>query len=206
VQQYIDKHPAIAILRGVLPNQVIEVAQTLYTHGLRVIEVPLNSERALFSIEQLAKVMPAECLVGAGTVTCVAQAQQVANSGGKVIISPHCDAEIIKYCCANKLMVVAGIATPTEAFTAYHAGARWLKLFPASTYGINHLNALRSVLPADAKIIAVGGINAANAQQWLASGANALGLGNSLYKAGDDIATVNHKITLLNAQLATTLP
>jgi len=205
VQQYIDQHPAIAILRGVLPNQVIEVAQTLNKHGLRVIEVPLNSEQALLSIEQLAQVMPADCLVGAGTVTSVAQAQQVANSGGKVIISPHCDAEIINYCCANKLTVVAGIATPTEAFTAYHAGARWLKLFPASTYGIDHLNALRSVLPADANIIAVGGINAANAQQWLAGGANALGLGNSLYQAGDDIAAVNHKITQLNAQLTARL-
>jgi 2-dehydro-3-deoxyphosphogalactonate aldolase len=202
---YINKHPVIAILRGISPESVIEVAQCLYQQGLRVIEVPLNSSNAIESIEKLVKHLPKDCLIGAGTVTNIEQIKQVANVGGKLIISPHCDVKLIELCHLLNLHVVTGVATPTEAFTAYQAGAKWLKLFPASTYGINHMKALKSVLPKDVEIIAVGGISEENSQQWLTSGASALGIGNSLYKKGDSLAIINKKMTLLNKMLKHTL-
>ena len=153
MKAFIEKHPAIAILRGITPSDVIEIAQCLYTHGIRVIEVPLNSPQALKSIAKLVDALPQDCLIGAGTVTNTQQVKQVKNAGGKLIISPHCDANLIKYCLSADLHAVAGIATPTEAFLAYQAGAKWLKLFPAQTYGYSHVKALTSVLPNDAHII-----------------------------------------------------
>ena len=185
MHSYINKHPVIAILRGISPDVVIEIAQCLYQEGLRVIEVPLNSPDALESIEKLVNNLPEDCLVGAGTVINIEQIKQVANVGGKLIISPHCDVKLIEQCHLLNLHVVTGIATPTEAFTAYQAGARWLKLFPAQTYGFSHINALKSVLPNDAHIISVGGVSQKNALQWISSGASALGIGNSLYQPKD---------------------
>lgn len=202
---YIKKHPVIAILRGILPDSIIEIAQCLYQHGLRVIEVPLNSTNAIESIEKLVKYLPADCLIGAGTVVSIEQIKQVANVGGQLIISPHCDIKLIEQCQLLNLHVVAGIATPTEAFTAYQAGVRWLKLFPASTYGLNHLKALKSVLPEDAEIIAVGGVTEENSQEWLTSGASALGIGNGLYKKDDSLGIVNKKMTSLNQALSRNL-
>ncbi len=201
MKEFIEKHPVIAILRGITPDDVIEIAQCLYTHGIRVIEVPLNSPQALKSIGQLVDALPQNCLIGAGTVTNTQQVKQVENAGGKLIISPHCDVNLIKYCLSANLHAVAGIATPTEAFAAYQTGARWLKLFPAQTYGYSHVKALTSVLPNDAHIIPVGGVSHNNALQWLSSGASALGLGNSLYQSNDTLEFLMSKVIKLNETL-----
>ncbi|MDO7084798.1 2-dehydro-3-deoxy-6-phosphogalactonate aldolase [Pseudocolwellia sp. AS88] len=201
MKQFIDKHPVVAILRGVLPSNAINIAQCLYDHGIRVIEVPLNSPQAITSIANIVGALPEDCLIGAGTVITLEQVKQVNNAGGKLIISPHCDIDIINYCLANNLDVIPGIATPTEAFLAYQAGARWLKLFPAETYGCAHLKALKSVLPRDAHIIPVGGISQKNASQWLSFNAIAVGIGNSLYQSNDSVDTVTAKVIQLNKVL-----
>ena len=201
MEQFIEKHPVIAILRGITPDDVIEIAQCLYAHGIRVIEVPLNSPQAMKSIAKLVDTLPQDCLVGAGTVINIEQVKQIEKVGGQLIISPHCNSNLIKYCQSKKLQVVAGIATPTEAFLAYQAGAKWLKLFPAQTYGFSHVKALKSVLPNDAHIIPVGGVSHNNALQWLSSGASALGLGNSLYQSNDTLEFLMSKVIKLNETL-----
>jgi 2-dehydro-3-deoxyphosphogalactonate aldolase len=201
LKKFIESHPVIAILRGITPNDVIDIAQCLYAHGIKVIEVPLNSPQAIRSIAKLVNTLPQDCLIGAGTVVDLEQVKQIENTGAKLIISPHCNTEIITYCQSKELQVVAGIATPTEAFKAYQAGARWLKLFPAQTYGFSHLKALKSVLPNDAHIIPVGGVSHNNAQQWLSSGASALGLGGCLYQRNDSLELLMDKVITLNSVL-----
>jgi len=201
LNRYIENHPVIAILRGIPPDEVIEISQCLYAHGIRVIEVPLNSPQAMKSIAKLVNTLPQDCLIGAGTVINIEQVKQLESIEVKLVISPHCDTDLIKYCQSKKLLVVAGIATPTEAFLAYQAGARWLKLFPAQTYGFTHLSALKSVLPNDVHIIPVGGVSHNNVQQWLSSGASALGLGTSLYKSDDSLKLLKNKVTRLNEAL-----
>jgi 2-dehydro-3-deoxyphosphogalactonate aldolase len=201
LKQFIENIPVIAILRGITPGDVLNIAQCLYANGIRVIEIPLNSPQAIKSIAKLVNILPQDCLVGAGTVIDLEQVKQVENTGAKLIISPHCNTEIISYCLSKKLQVIPGIATATEAFKAYQAGARWLKLFPALTYGFSHLKALKSVLPNDAHIIPVGGVSHLNAQQWLSSGASALGLGNSLYQSNDSLEMAISKVMTLNKAL-----
>jgi 2-dehydro-3-deoxyphosphogalactonate aldolase len=201
LERYINKHPVIAILRGITPKDVVEISQCLYTHGIRVIEVPLNSPQAIKSIEKLVNTLPRDCLIGAGTVYNIEQVTQIENVGGKLIVSPHCDPTLIQYCQSKDLHVIAGVATPTEAVIAYQAGAKWLKLFPAQTYGLSHVEALKSVLPTDTYIIPVGGVSQHNALLWQSSGASALGIGNSLYQKNDSIDEVTAKVIDLNKAL-----
>ncbi|MBA6291108.1 2-dehydro-3-deoxy-6-phosphogalactonate aldolase [Colwellia sp. MB3u-70] len=201
MEKYIKKHPVIAILRGITPEAVVEIAQCLYAHGIRVIEVPLNSPQAIKSIEKLVNALPDDCLIGAGTVFNIEQVIQIENVGGKLIVSPHCDPDLIQYCQSKNLHVIAGVATPTEAILAYQAGARWLKLFPAQTYGFSHVKALKSVLPNDVHIIPVGGVSQSNVLQWLSSGASALGFGSSLYQSNDSLDETMAKVIKLNKVL-----
>ena len=201
MQSYLEKHPVIAILRGITESAVIDVAKILYEHGIRVIEVPLNKPSAFACISKIVNCLPNDCLVGAGTVTTVDQVKAIADLGAKLIISPHCDLKLIKYSQQLSMTVMPGVATPSEAISAYQAGAKWLKLFPATTYGIQHLAALKTVLPQDCHLIPVGGISAKNGQQWLTAGACALGIGNDLFREHDTPTTVKEKITRINHML-----
>lgn len=192
LQQLLDvgAPPIVAILRGIEPNQVEAIGRVLVDAGIRIIEVPLNSPQALLSIEQLSKTLPADVLFGAGTVTSVAAVDAVAAAGGKLIVAPNMDTAVIKRSLELSLDVLPGVMTPTEAFAAYGAGARHLKLFPASTSGMPHLKAMLEVLPRDCRMWAVGGTGAANFAEWLAAGAIGMGVGGALYRASDPPATV----------------
>ncbi|MGH8179006.1 MAG: 2-dehydro-3-deoxy-6-phosphogalactonate aldolase [Steroidobacter sp.] len=180
----------IAILRGVTPDEVLEVANTLIEEGIRIIEVPLNSPQPLVNIERLARSFGDKALVGAGTVTSVAAVNDVASVGGRLIVSPNANAAVIARAVERGLDVLPGVMTPTEAFAAIDAGARDLKLFPGGTTGPAHIRALREVLPADCAIWAVGGVSVANLAQWLEAGARGVGIGGSLYKPGVTIDSV----------------
>lgn len=192
LQQLLDTGtpPIIAILRGIEPNQVQRIGRALVDAGIRIIEVPLNSPQALLSIEQLVAIMPADTLVGAGTVTSVEAVDSVAAAGGRLVVAPNTDRAVIARCLALGLDVLPGVMTATEAFAACNAGARHLKLFPASSCDGRHLKALLEVLPRECRIWAVGGTGAANFAQWLDAGAIGMGVGGALYRAGDEPATV----------------
>jgi len=176
--------PVIAILRGVRPDEVLDIAMALHDAGIHSIEVPLNSPSPLDSISRLAKSLDGRCVIGAGTVLTPADVEAVYQSGGKLIVTPNTDPAVIERAVALQLDVVPGFATPSEAFRALQAGARSLKLFPASTYGPGHIKALRDVLPKDVKLFAVGGVGAANLDPWLEAGIDGIGVGGELFRPG----------------------
>lgn len=182
----------VAILRGVRPEEVAEVAMALVAAGIRRIEVPLNSPEPLRSIERLAADAAfSGCLIGAGTVVSPAEVDAVAEAGGRLIVSPNTNPDVIRRALDRGMLVMPGIATATEAFAAREAGARDLKLFPAGTYGPGHAQALGAVLPRDVRLFAVGGVGPAQMAQWLQAGVSGFGLGGELYKAGrshEDVA------------------
>jgi 2-dehydro-3-deoxyphosphogalactonate aldolase len=173
--------PLVAILRGVTPARVEGVAASLVAAGIRAIEVPLNSPEPFKSIEILAKKFP-DCLTGAGTVLTVADTDRLADAGGKLMVTPNTDAAVIARGGARGLTVMPGFFSPSEGFAAAAAGAKYLKLFPATTGGTAHLKAMLAVLPPAVPVYAVGGVNVSNMREWRVAGAAGFGLGTDLFK------------------------
>jgi 2-dehydro-3-deoxyphosphogalactonate aldolase len=175
--------PLVAIIRGVRPEEVEAVAEALIKAGVRAIEVPMNSPAPLDSIARLAR-FGDRIAYGAGTVLRPDVVAQVQAAGGQLIVAPNTDAAVIGEAVGRGLTPMPGFGTASEAFNAYGAGARHLKLFPASTYGAGHVKALLDVLPKDAVVMPVGGVKPDQFAEWWAAGARGFGLGGDLYKPG----------------------
>lgn len=179
-----DAPAIVAILRGVRPEEVVDIGHALLDAGIRIIEVPLNSPQPLASIERLVLALGERALIGAGTVVSVDDVDSVAAAGGRLIVAPNTNVQVIVHALERGLDMLPGAMTPSEAFAAVAAGARHLKLFPAGSGGPTHLRAMREVLPADRKLWAVGGVDRSNIGQWIAAGAGGVGVGGSLYRPG----------------------
>ena len=176
--------PLVAILRGVKPDEVVDIGFALVDAGFSIIEVPLNSPQPMDSIAKLAAALGDRALVGAGTVLLPDQVDLVSRAGGRLIVMPHADVKVIRAAKAAGLVSVPGFATPTEAFAALEAGADALKLFPAEASPPAVLKAMRAVLPAEVGILPVGGITPEAMAEYVRAGAAGFGLGSALYKPG----------------------
>ena len=190
LDQALQQLPLVAILRGVRPDEVEAIADVLYTEGFRVIEVPLNSPQALESIGRLARRMPDDALIGAGTVLSADSVRDVQIAGGRLIVMPHADVAVIRVAKARGMACVPGAATPTEAFAALQAGADALKLFPAELVTPPVVKALRAVLPKELRLLPVGGITPENMAPFKRAGAAGFGLGSALYSPGQTAGDV----------------
>lgn len=184
------KYPLVAILRGIRPEETEGVVTALLESGLRAIEIPLNSPDAFRSIEMAVKLAPQDALIGAGTVLTVEDVAKLDAVGGKLMVSPNVDVDVITAAREKGMVTMPGVLTPTEALLALKAGATGLKFFPASVLGPSGLNAVRAILPKDTLVAAVGGVSDKNFTDYTSIGITAFGLGTSLYKPGmtaDDV-------------------
>jgi 2-dehydro-3-deoxyphosphogalactonate aldolase len=176
--------PLVAILRGVRPDEAIEVGAALVESGFRLIEVPLNSPTPLRSIALLAERFGGEALIGAGTVMTPAAAVEVVAAGGGLIVMPHSDPAVIRAAKAAGAWCLPGVATPTEGFAALAAGADALKLFPGEALPPPVLKAWKAVFPASVRLLPVGGVTPETMAAYVAAGAAGFGIGSALYKPG----------------------
>ncbi len=181
--------PVIAILRGVTPDTILPVCKALVAGGLRFIEITLNSKNAVESISKAAEALaPQGIHIGAGTVLSPEQVDHVAEAGGRYIISPNTDADVIRRTKDHDLISIPGFFTPSEAFTAAAAGADMLKCFPVGRLGPGYIKDLKAVLPVP--IIAVGGVRAETVGDYFQAGAVAAGIGSSVYAPGRSTAEI----------------
>ena len=176
--------PLVAILRGITPREVVDLGVSLVDAGFRLIEVPLNSPDPFSSIAALRLALPAEVIVGAGTVLELAQIAQLCKCGGELVVMPHADLTLIRAAKAAGLLCLPGIVSPTEAFAALAAGADALKIFPAELVTPTVLKAMSAVLPKGCGLLPVGGIKPESMNAYVDAGATGFGLGSALYKPG----------------------
>ncbi|MBV1787643.1 2-dehydro-3-deoxy-6-phosphogalactonate aldolase [Marinobacterium sp. D7] len=180
----------IAILRGIRPEEAEAVTAALIEAGITRIEVPLNSPDPLRSIAGMARSFGADAEIGAGTVLGSGDVRAVADAGGGFIVAPNFNPEVMRESVRLGLDAYPGVLSPTECFAALAAGAKALKVFPACMMGLDGLKAIRAVLPPDAQVLMVGGVDDGNFGQWLAAGANGFGIGSALYRPGKSVAEV----------------
>lgn len=182
--------PLVAILRGVTPGAVLNIAEALYAEGFRVVEVPLNSPDPFESIDLLSKEFAGRMLVGGGTVLTGGQVQSVIDAGGGLIVAPNLNDQVAARARQFGVSYCPGVMTPTEALRALDLGAAAIKLFPAELIPPVGLKAMKAVLPKEAQTIPVGGITPDTMQGYLAVGASGFGLGSALFRPGDAADTV----------------
>ncbi len=188
LRRYLDQCPLIGIIRGVTPDEAEAIGEAIYEAGIRIIEVPLNSPDPLVSIERLAGKLGDRALVGGGTVLRWSEVHDIKAAGGRLIVSPNANAEVITATVAAGLVSCPGFFTPTEAIAALDAGATALKLFPAEGASPDVLKAQLAVIPKEVPILAVGGVKPDNLRPWLDAGASGFGLGGGLYRPGQSPA------------------
>ena len=174
----------IAILRGIKPEEAVSICEAILEAGITTIEIPLNSPRPLESIGLLVKRFGSVATIGAGTVLSAEEVRDVANAGGKIIVSPNFDVDVVRETKSLKLESWPGVLTPSECFAALKAGADGLKIFPCSVIGPAGVKAIRAVLPPETQLYAVGGAGPENFADWFAAGVNGFGIGSALYKPG----------------------
>lgn len=192
LQSFLERCPLVAILRGITPAEAVPVTEVLLECGFAIVEVPLNSPDALDSIGRLSNQFGRDALIGAGTVLTVREVDQVAAAGGRLIVSPNCNADVIAQSRKRDLISLPGCCTPSEAFTALEAGADAVKLFPATMVSPQTVKAMRTVLP-PVPLLAVGGIDEKDFSEYLAASADGFGTGSSLYQPGKPLAEIRQK-------------
>lgn len=181
--------PLVAILRGIRPEEAVPVGQALWDSGWRLMEVPLNSPEPLQSIRLMSQAFP-QALVGAGTVLSPHQVREVRSAGGRLIVSPHFDAAVVSEALKLDMVCLPGVLTPSEAFGALQLGASGIKLFPAELVSPAVLKALRAVLPPQAVVLPVGGIQPEHMAAYRQAGASGFGIGSAVYRPGQPAAEV----------------
>lgn len=202
LKSFTDRCPLVAIIRGVTPDEAEDIGQAIYDAGIRIVEVPLNSPDPLRSIQRLADRLGERMLVGAGTVLTADQVRDVRNAGGRIIVSPNTNGEVIAAAVQAGMISAPGFYTPTEALAAIEAGATALKLFPAEEASPAMLKAQRAVFPRDIPVFVVGGVRHDNMRPWLEAGAAGFGLGTGIYRPGQSAAETLEKARAFVAAVA----
>ena len=183
----------IAILRGITPDESVDVCKALVAAGITMIEVPLNSPDAPTSIARAAVVLEKQAAIGAGTVLTTADVKAVANAGGTFIVSPDTNRAVIEETVRLGLLSYPGVFTPSDAFSAIAAGATGLKFFPAEVLGPKGIRAMKAVLPKDMPLFAVGGASPDNFREYFDAGCAGFGLGSYIFKPGMDLGEIERR-------------
>ncbi|TGQ07917.1 MULTISPECIES: 2-dehydro-3-deoxy-6-phosphogalactonate aldolase [unclassified Mesorhizobium] len=184
------KRGLVAILRGLKPSEAVAIGKAIHGAGIEAIEVPLNSPEPFVSIADLVKALPQSALIGAGTVLTATDVDALHKAGGRLLVSPNIDAEVMGRAMHHGMVTMPGVFTPTEAFQAIRLGASALKFFPASVLGSSGIAAIRAVLPPATLIGAVGGVSDKDFAGYKAVGVSVFGLGSSLYRPGATVEEV----------------
>ena len=185
----VKKNKIIVIVRGVAKEKLIPLAEAMYNGGIRLIECTyqangsISDEEIADNIKMLAEYFGDKMYVGAGTVLTKKQVELTKKAGGKFIISPDANEEVIRYTKEIGLISMPGALTPTEIAAAKRAGADFVKVFPIDVYGPSYIKAVKAPL-SNVELLAVGGITINNINDYLSAGAVGVGIGTGIVNKG----------------------
>ena len=168
-----------AVVRAESADKARRAIEAVLEGGVNVIEVTFTVPRALELIEELAKTVSEDVILGAGTVLNPETATAAISAGAQFIVSPNTNLATVEAAKSHKIAVIPGALTPTEVEAAWQAGADLVKIFPANVMGPGYLKDLHGPLP-QIPLMPTGGVNLDTARNWLEHGAAALGVGGAL--------------------------
>ena len=175
----------VAILRGIEGESLLKMADALYEGGIRLAEVTLNTSGASSAIRELRVRFDGKMFIGAGTVITLEKAHEAMGAGAQFVVTPNVDQEVIRLCLSKNIWITPGAFTPTEIVTAMRLGCRYVKLFPARALGPAYIKDVLAPLN-DARLLAVGGVDAKNIGDYVKAGAAGAGVGGSLCRLPPD--------------------
>ncbi len=179
-QQIIERVGLIPVLRAKSIAQGRALAEAMMAGGVTIVEITMTVPGAIDLIKELKKKHGEKILLGSGTVTTADQAQATIDAGAEFVVSPSLHPEVIAVTKKNKKVSCPGALTPTEAITAWNAGADYVKIFPCSAVGgASYLKSLLAPFP-QLKLIPTGGVTLQTAESFIRAGACALGVGADL--------------------------
>jgi 2-dehydro-3-deoxyphosphogluconate aldolase / (4S)-4-hydroxy-2-oxoglutarate aldolase len=179
LKELIKRHRVIAIMRHLPDEQLEPVFSALSDAGIRLIEVTMNSRAAAEQIKKAASMFADRMVIGAGTVSTPERAREALSAGARFLVTPNLDLEVVQIAQEQECPIIPGVLTPSEMMTAVKAGVRMLKLFPASEMGPEYIKAVLAPLD-ELDLVAVGGITAQNAEEWIKAGCLGVGMGSAL--------------------------
>ncbi len=184
VKSIINDAPVVAIVRRpkVDPVRCIE---HLFQSGIRLVEITMDTDGAVGLLKSVQSSVPANALLGAGTVTDLARAEAALAAGAAFLVTPNLDLDVIRAARAHGVPIMPGAMTPTEIWNAAAAGADYVKVFPASTLGPGFFREIRGPF-AHIPLMATGGVNLENARDFITFGVDALGVGGALIPKSND--------------------
>ncbi len=170
----------IAILRAdpADPDLLLAAARALFDGGVACMEITLNTPAALAGISAIREHLP-KMLCGAGTILCPDDARAAISAGARFIITPTCQPDTIRLCRKHDIPASIGCTTPTEAHLAHQAGAEFVKIFPASRFGLAHIRAMLAEMPM-LRLVPTGGVTPENCADFFAAGCPAVAVGSNL--------------------------
>lgn len=179
VLREVENTGVVAVIRMKEADKLRAVIDALLEGGVRALELTMTVPGAIGLIEQIAKDLPGEFQLGAGTVLDPETARQVILAGARYIVAPTLNLETIKMCHRYDVAIMPGCFTPTEILTAWEAGADVIKVFPATALGPAYFRDVRAPLP-QVRLMPTGGVTMENAGEWIKAGAVAIGVGSAL--------------------------
>lgn len=183
--EWIKKYRIVAIVRGLEGKLCGKLAEALYDGGIRLMEITfdqsgrMTEEETAEAVAKLCSVWKERMKIGAGTVLSLHQLELAENAGASYIVTPNTNPMLIREAKKMGMGVLAGAMTPSEIYSAYEAGADFVKVFPASVLGPGYLRAVRAPL-GHIPMLAVGGINEKNIVEYIKAGAAGAGVGGGL--------------------------
>jgi 2-dehydro-3-deoxyphosphogluconate aldolase/(4S)-4-hydroxy-2-oxoglutarate aldolase len=202
---FIEQDGVVAVVRLDDLSRAVPLTEALVAGGVRAVEYTFTNPAAAAAITAAREVLGDRALIGAGSVLDAETARVAILAGAAFVVTPTVSLPVIEICNRYGVATVIGALTPTEILTAWQAGATYAKVFPASLGGPRYLRDVRGPLP-QVKLIPTGGVDAANAGEFIRAGAVAVALGSNLVDArsvaNDDWPTITERAQAIVAAVA----